>query len=283
MASEKRGIGRKPKQSEKEPKSAPKKASIGRKPTAGSKPPSGQKREAKEDRRYDEGHDGASDEEADAESDPVAQIGATEQSLRDFAGRASKKFTALFNEAKEKASPAARSAAEQTKRIAVDLEGGLDEAFGKISIQARDLMSKGQHTRVRIKFRGRQLTELPIAVVAAAEAASLWWFGPLRLLLGHVVGKSVLDVEFVSNADAHVAEGRAQMADGELEKALAAFDKALSMNRKSAAAWLGRGVALKLRGDKPGAKEAFETAEKCDPHGESGREARRHLDNLVPK
>jgi tetratricopeptide (TPR) repeat protein len=282
MASEKRGIGRKARPSEKEPKAAPKKPSIGRKPPAGSKTVTEQQREAKDDRRHDEAHDGA-DDEADLDSDPVAQIGATEQSLRDFAGRASKKFTALFNEAKEKATPAARSAAEQTKRIAVDLEGGLDEAFGKISVQARDLMSQGQHTRVRIKFRGRQLTELPIAVVAAAEAASLWWFGPLRLLIGHVVGKSVLDVEFVSNADAHVAEGRAQLADGELEKALAAFDKALSMDRKSAAAWLGRGVALKLRGDKPGAKEAFETAEKCDPHGESGREARRHLDNLVPK
>jgi len=227
--------------------------------------------------------------------------GAAEPGLRELADRASRSLGKLFEDAKEKAGPAARkvgqfleeqrikagptarSAAETTKKVAIDLEGGIEEAFGKISEQARDLMSKGQHTRVRIKFRGRQLTELPIAVVAAAEAASLWWFGPLRLLLGHVVGKTVLDVEFVSNADAHVAEGRALLADGELEKALAAFDLALSMDRKCAAAWLGRGVALKLRGDKPAARLAFEKAEECEPHGESGREARRHLDNLGPR
>ena len=103
----------------------------------------------------------------------------------------------------------------------VDLNEGLDGAFARVSEQARDLMSKGQHTRVRIKFRGKQIAELPIAVVAAAEVASFWWFGPLRVVLGHVVGKAILDVEFVSNADHYVAEGRKLLGDGELEKAIA--------------------------------------------------------------
>jgi len=200
--------------------------------------------------------------------------------LREMAEKAGKRLGELFEEARTQAAPLAKSAAETTKKYAVDLEGGLGEAFGKVSEQARDLMAKGQHTRVRIKFRGRQLAELPIAAVAAAEVASFWWFGPLRLLLGHVVGKAVLDVEFVSNADAHVLEGRAQLADGELELALASFDLALRMDRRHAPAWLGRGVALKLRGDKPAARAAFEKAEQCDPHGESGAEARRYLDKL---
>ncbi len=203
--------------------------------------------------------------------------------LREMAERAGERLKAAFEEVRTKATPAAKSAAESTKKFAVDLEGGLSEAFGKISEQAQDLMAKGEHTRVRIKFRGRQLAELPIAAVAAAEVASIWWFGPLRLLLGHVVGKAVLDVEFVSNADAHVAEGRAQLADGELALALAAFDLALKMDRRHAGAWLGRGVALKLRGDPAQARAAFEQAEQCDPHGESGREARRYLDKLDAK
>ena len=165
--------------------------------------------------------------------------------------------------------------------MAVDLSGGLDEAFGGVSEQAKRLMGKGQHTKVRIKFRDRQIAELPIAVVAAAEVASLWWFGPLRLLLGHVVGKAVLDVEFVSNADAIVAEGRALLADGELDRAMGLFQKALGMDRTCAGAHLGRGVALKLKGDKAGAKAAFLKAEEYDKAGEVGREARRHLDNLA--
>ena len=167
--------------------------------------------------------------------------------------------------------------------MAVDLgemSGGVDGAFNKISEQARDLMAKGQHTRVRIKFRGKQLAELPIAVVAAAEVATFWWFGPLRLLLGHVVGKAVLDVEFVSNADHHVAEGRKLLADGELDKAIAEFDKGLAMDRRHAGAHLGKGIALKLRGDKAKARESFEKAEEFEPRSEAGREARRHLDNL---
>ncbi len=194
----------------------------------------------------------------------------------ELADRAAKKFSELANRAK----PHAEKAGEAAKKMAVDLNDGLDGAFGRISEQARDLMSKGQHTRVRIKFRGKQVAELPIAVVAAAEMATFWWLGPLRLVIGHVVGKAVLDVEFVSNADHHVAEGRGHLADGELEKAGAEFDKALAMDRRHAGAHLGKGIALKLRGDKAAARAHFEKAEEYEPRGEAGREARRHLDNL---
>lgn len=201
-------------------------------------------------------------------------------SWSDTFDRAAKKLGDFVERASPKAKEAAKDAAQAGKRMAVDLSGGLDDAFKGISEQAKQMMEKGTHTKVRIKFRDRQIAELPIAVVAAAEVASLWWFGPLRLLLGHVVGKAVLDVEFVSNADAVVAEGRALLADGELERAMVLFDKALAMDRRCAGAHLGRGIALKLKGDKAGARAAFEKAEECDKAGEVGREARRHLDNL---
>ncbi len=189
-------------------------------------------------------------------------------------------WTELADRAAKKVRELADKARPAAERMAVDLSGGVEDAFGKVSEQARDLMAKGQHTRVRIKFRGRQIAELPIAVVAAAEVASFWWFGPLRVVIGHVVGKAVLEVEFVSNADHHVAEGRKLLGDGELEKAIAEFDKALAMDRRHAAALLGKGIALKLKGDKSAARACFEKAEDADPRGEAGREARRHLDNL---
>ena len=189
-------------------------------------------------------------------------------------------WTQLADRAAKKVREMADKAGPEVKKMAVDVSEGLDGAFGKISDQARDLMAKGQHTRVRIKFRGKQIAELPIAVVAAAEVATFWWFGPLRVVIGHVVGKAVLDVEFVSNADHHVAEGKKLLADGELEKAVAEFDKALAMDRRCAGALLGKGIALKIRGDRTAAREWFEKAEEADPRGEAGREARRHLDNL---
>ena len=186
----------------------------------------------------------------------------------------------LADRAARKVREFAEKAAPEAKRMAVDVSDGLDGAFAKVSERARDLMAKGQHTRVRIKFHGRQIAELPIAVVAAAEVASFWWFGPLRVVLGHFVGKAVLDVEFVSNADQLVAQGKALLSDGEVDKAVAEFDKALAMDRRHAGALLGKGIALKLRGDRAAAKEWFKKAEDADPRGEAGREARRHLDNL---
>lgn len=207
-------------------------------------------------------------EDAQAEA-PKATPGNGGGDWSELADRAAKKV----REFADKARPAA-------EKMAVDLTEGLDDAFAKVSQQAKDLMSKGQHTRVRIKFRGKQIAEAPIAVVAAAEVASFWWFGPLRVVLGHVVGKAILDVEFVSNADHHVALGRKLLGDGELEKAIAEFDKALSMDRRHAGALLGKGIALKLKGDKTAAREYFEKAEDADPRSDAGREARRHLDNL---
>src|SRR5438045_7687231 len=134
-------------------------------------------------------------------------------------GNGGGEWTELGDRAAKKVREFADKARPAAEKMAVDLNEGLDGAFARVSEQARDLMAKGQHTRVRIKFRGRQIAELPIAVVAAAEVATFWWFGPLRLVIGHVVGKAVLDVEFVSNADQHIAEGRAHLADGEVEKA----------------------------------------------------------------
>ncbi len=201
---------------------------------------------------------------------------AAEGDWADLADRASKKFAELAG----RAMPHAEKAGVAAKKMAVDLSGGFDGALEKIRGQAKDLMDKGQHTRVRIKFRGKQLAELPIAVVAAAELASFAWLGPLQVIVGHLVGKAVLDLEFVSNADHHVTEGRAHLTDGEIDKALAEFDKALAMDRRHAGALLGRGIALKLRGDKAGARTAFSQAEEADPRSEAGREARRHLDNL---
>jgi tetratricopeptide (TPR) repeat protein len=205
---------------------------------------------------------------------------AAEESARPQNGNGTSEWSELADRAARKVREFAEKAAPEAKRMAVDLSEGLDGAFNKVSERARDLMSKGQHTRVRIKFRGRQIAELPIAAVAAAEVASFWWFGPLRVVLGHVVGKAILDVEFVSNADQMVAQGKAFLADGELDKAVAEFDKALLMDRRHSGALLGKGIALKLRGDRAAAREWFQKAEEADPRGETGREARRHLDNL---
>ena len=194
-----------------------------------------------------------------------------------FAEKASERI----EETAHKAGVAARKASEEAKKVAVDLSEGFDKAFAKVRLEAEHMVKKGQHTRARILFRGKQVgPEMPVAMLAAAELASLWWAGPLRLILAHVVGKAVLDVEFVNDAQAHVTAGKAFISSGDIDEALREFDAALEMDRKSAAAHLGRGICFKFRGDKVAARKEMETAEQLDPRGEAGREARRHLDNL---
>ena len=217
--------------------------------------------------------------QAKAKSAPAAREANGSPAISDWDDFTDKASLRL-EETAQKATDAARKATVEAKKIALDLSEGAEKAFGKLRTEAEHMVKRGQHTRVRIKFRGKQIAELPVAVVAAGEIASLVFAGPLKLVLAHFVGKAVLEVEFVNDAQSHVAAGRAFVSSGDLVDALREFDRALEMDRKSAGAHLGRGIALKLRGEKDAARAAFVLAEECDPRGDSGREARRHLDNL---
>src|ERR1700743_3608199 len=93
------------------------------------------------------------DEPAAAPADPK-RAKARESSARDAAGNGdwadlADKASRKVRELADKAMPRAKEAGESAKRMAVDVSEGLDGAFAKVSERARDLMAKGQHTRVR--------------------------------------------------------------------------------------------------------------------------------------
>jgi hypothetical protein len=190
---------------------------------------------------------------------------------KSVANNAASKLSELFDEAKSKASDIG---GDISKRVAGAADEGIDEAFAAIKAQATELVNKGQGTRVRIMLKERELTNVPVAALAAAEAASLWWFGPVRMILGHMVGRAVLDFQFVSEADPHVTEGRAFIASGDLDDAAASFEKALSADHTCAAAHFHKGIVAKMKGDKEAAKQAFQRAEECDPRGDIGTQAK---------
>jgi tetratricopeptide (TPR) repeat protein len=191
---------------------------------------------------------------------------------KSVANNAASKLSELFDEAKTKASDLG---GDISKRVAGATDEGIDEAFAAIKAQAQELVNKGQGTRVRIMLKERELTNVPVAALAAAEAASLWWFGPVRMILGHMVGRAVLDFQFVSEADPHVSEGRSFLASGDLDDAAASFEKALAADHTSAAAHFNKGIVMKMKGDKEGAKQAFQRAEECDPRGDVGLQAKK--------
>ncbi|MCY1030623.1 tetratricopeptide repeat protein [Corallococcus sp. BB11-1] len=160
----------------------------------------------------------------------------------------------------------------------------LEEGLKKLQGELVHWTNKGRYTKVRFKFRGKQLLpDLPLAAVVAAEGLTFYWGGILRMLVAHVVGRSVLEVELVNDADKRVQAGREALLSGDVDQALALFREALSMDRDNPSAHLNVGVALKLRGDREGALAAFEMAKKKDPEGGVGAEAERLSASLRPK
>lgn len=174
----------------------------------------------------------------------------------------------------------------EPERLSVGVElvpGGLEESLKKIGGQLAKWAKKGRYSRVRIKFRGRQLLpDLPLAAVVAAEGLS-FTFPPARVpaLLAHLAGGALLEVELVNDSEKRVQEGREALLSGDLDRALALFREATQMQEDSAAAHLNLGVALKLHGDHPSARAALERARALDPEGPSGAEAEKVAKTLL--
>jgi tetratricopeptide (TPR) repeat protein len=160
----------------------------------------------------------------------------------------------------------------------------LEEGLKKLQGEVVHWANKGRYTRVRFKFRGKQLLpDLPLAAVVAAEGLTFYWGGILRVLIANVVGGSVFQVELVNDAEKQVQAGKEALLSGDVDQALALFREAVAMNRDMASAHLNVGVALKLKGDREGALEAFEKALAKDPKGPVGAEAERLAAPLRPQ
>jgi tetratricopeptide (TPR) repeat protein len=166
--------------------------------------------------------------------------------------------------------------------MGVELEPGrIEESLKKVGTELKHWANKGRYTRVRFKFRGKQLLpDLPLAAVVAAEGLSFYWAGVLRLLMVNVAGGALLQVELVNDSDKRVQQGKEALLQGDLDRALTLFRQAADMDRDSAAAQLNIGVALKLKGDVGGAREALERAKAKDAEGPLGLEAEKLLSGL---
>lgn len=190
---------------------------------------------------------------------------------RSVAHKAGAKLSEVFDEARSKAT---KSAQDMSKRMAGVASENFDQAFNSVREQAKEMFDRGTGTQVRVKLREREITTLSIGALAAAEAASMWWFGPIRMMFAHFLGRAVLELELVSTADPHVKEARKLFAEGDIDDALKSIDQAVAADHTSAAAHLLRGTLLKIKGDKAGAKSEFDRAEECDSRGETGARAR---------
>lgn len=183
-----------------------------------------------------------------------------------------------------KSRPGADTARRQRLSRAFPIEvdpTGIEATLAKVKDQLVHWASKGRYTRVRFKFRGKQLLpDLPLAAVMAAEGLTFYWGGILRALIFNLAGKTVLDVELVNDSEKQIQRGKEELLSGEVDKALEFFRTAESMDARNPNVSLNLGVALKLKGDLAGARHSLERARSLDPGGPIGIEAERLLSAL---
>jgi tetratricopeptide (TPR) repeat protein len=159
----------------------------------------------------------------------------------------------------------------------------VEDSLKKFRDQLVQLTRKGRYTKVRFKFRGKQLLpDLPLAAVVAVEGATFYWTGLLRLLVFNLAGRAVIEVELVNDSEKRITTGKEALLSGDLDEALKAFREALDMDPDNAIVHLNLGVAYKLKGQKEVARMALQKAKKLDAHGPTGMEADRLLTGLGP-
>jgi tetratricopeptide (TPR) repeat protein len=159
----------------------------------------------------------------------------------------------------------------------------IEETFAKLKGELVHWANKSRYTRVRLKFRGKQLLpDLHLAAVMAAEGLTFYWGGILRALIFNIAGKTVFDVELINDSEKRVQLGKEALLTGDLDKALEHFRAAIAMERDNAQAHLNVGVALKLKGDPEGARLSLEKAKSLDPDGPLAAEADKVLMQMKP-
>src|SRR5215510_5354030 len=118
------------------------------------------------------------------------------------------------------------------RTIPIEIEPGrIESTLTRLKDQLVHWANKGRYTRVRFKFRGKQLLpDLPLAAVLAAEGLTFYWGGILRALIVNLAGKTVLDVELVNDSERRIQQGKEALLSGDLNKALECLRAAQAMD-----------------------------------------------------
>ncbi len=167
------------------------------------------------------------------------------------------------------------------ERIRVELDPErMDQTLEAMTEKLKHYADQGRYTRVRIKYKGKPvIPDIPLFALIAVEAATIWWAGPLRILVVNLGVKTFVDIELVHAAGEKVQEGQAMFLDGEVEQAESLYREALRIKPGDPAALFHLGVLLKVTGKRDKARECFAAAAKAEDHPDAER-AQQALDKL---
>ncbi|MCA9550189.1 MAG: hypothetical protein KC933_09145 [Myxococcales bacterium] len=155
-----------------------------------------------------------------------------------------------------------------------DIVDGASNAIEAVGSTARRWIDRGRYRKVRISRKGKQLLpDIPVAALAAMEAASLYGAGFARVLAVNVGARFLFDVEVVNEADKYFAVGVERFLEGDLERTEEALLKAVRIDDTHAQAYLQLGVLYRMRGEVEKARAVLERARRLDDAGEVGKKA----------
>lgn len=155
-----------------------------------------------------------------------------------------------------------------------ELVEGAMELADSVRDTAQRWVDRGRYRKLRISRKGKALLpDIPLAAVAAVEAASLVGAGWGRVLAANVGARLLFDVEVINEADRFVQTGVERFLEGDLERAEAALLKALSIDDTHAAGYLQLGVLYRMKGEPDKARPLLRRAIALDQAGEVGRKA----------
>lgn len=155
-----------------------------------------------------------------------------------------------------------------------EIVGGAVGAVESIGTTARRWVDRGRYRKVRISRKGKALLpDIPVAALAAVEAASLYGAGFARVLAVNVGARFFFDVEVVNEADKYFKIGVERYLEGDLERAEEGLLKAVRIDDTHAEAYLQLGVLYRMKGELDKATAVLERARRLDDAGEIGRKA----------
>ena len=154
----------------------------------------------------------------------------------------------------------------------------IDETLETLRKQVTRWVKKGVADKVRISYKGKPLApDIPVAYFLAAEAITFWATGLLRVLIVNLGAKAFLQIELISSAEEHYAEGKERYMEGDITAAIAAFQRGVDADDYHAPSHLMLGICQKVRGNDADARKHFERAAELDPKGDTGKKARENL------
>lgn len=156
----------------------------------------------------------------------------------------------------------------------------LDESIRDVATRIKQTVEQGRYSRVRLSYKGKPLmADIPLGLFLAGQGASLWWAGPLRIILVNLGIGSLIDVELVHDAEEVLRKGQELFLEGEVDEAEDAYRKALKMRPGDTSALYNLAVLLRVTGRRREAVACFERAA-LDAEHPDGVKAQRTLDKM---